>query len=51
MEDSIILSRAEAWDVERAVDAAEKSGLDDPEAASAFHTVAVKLLPDLFPDQ
>lgn len=55
MEESIILTRAEAWDVlrvlERAVDAAERSRRDDPEAASAFSIVAAKLLPDLFPDQ
>lgn len=55
MEESILLTRQEAWEVlrvlERVVDAAEKAGLEDAEASSAFRTVAAKLLPDLFPDQ
>lgn len=54
MEDMILLTRAEAWQVlkvlERVVDAAEKSGTEDPIASDAFRTVASKLLPDLFPD-
>lgn len=55
MEDMILLTREEAWLVlqvlERAVDAAEKSGREDAEASTAFRTVASKLLPDLFPDE
>ena len=55
MEDMILLTRSEAWEVlrvlERAVDAAEKAGRTDVEASAAFRTVASKLLPDLFPDQ
>jgi hypothetical protein len=55
MEESILLTREEAWAVlrvlERVVDAAEKAGTDDLEAAMAFRTVAAKLLPDLFPDE
>jgi excisionase family DNA binding protein len=49
----ILLTRDEAWLVlqvlERAVDAAEKSGRQGAEAGAAFRTVAGKLLPDLFP--
>ncbi len=55
MEDMILLTRAEAWDVlrvlERIVDAAEKAGGEDPDATAAFRLVAAKLLPDLFPDE
>ncbi len=55
MEDMILLTRSEAWEVlrvlERADDAAERSGRDDREARAAFRTVASKLLPDLFPDR
>jgi hypothetical protein len=55
MEDTILLSREEAWTVlrilERVVDAADKGGTEDAEASTAFRTVAAKLLPDLFPDQ
>ena len=55
MEESILLTRLEAWEVlrvlERVVDTAEKAGREDADASSAFRTVAAKLLPDLFPDQ
>ena len=55
MEDLILLTREEAWQVlhvlERAVDQAEKAGTEDREASAAFRTVARKLLPDLFPDE
>ena len=55
VEDMILLTRDEAWDVlrvlERAVDAAEKAGCPDTAESAAFRTVASKLLPDLFPDQ
>lgn len=34
--------------LERVVDAAEKAGQSDEEAAAAFQTVAAKLLPFLF---
>lgn len=55
VEDMILLTRPEAWELlrvlERAVDAAEKAGREDAEASAAFRTVASKLLPDLFPDQ
>ena len=55
MEDMILLTREEAWEVlrvlERAVDAADRAGTEDAQANSAFRTVASKLLPDLFPDQ
>lgn len=54
MEESIILTRQEAWEVlrvlERVVDVAEKAGQVDEEASGAFRTVAEKLLPDLFPE-
>ncbi|MBW3575938.1 MAG: hypothetical protein KY450_14070 [Actinobacteria bacterium] len=54
MEDLILLTREEAWEVlrvlERAVDAADRSGTEDAEANAAFRVVASKLLPDLFPD-
>lgn len=54
MEDLILLTREEAWEVlrvlERAVDAADRSGIEDAEANAAFRVVASKLLPDLFPD-
>jgi hypothetical protein len=54
LEQSILLTRHEAWEVlrvlERVIDAAERAGREDVEAASAFRTVAAKLLPDLFPD-
>lgn len=55
MEDTILLTRDEAWTflrvLERVVDAAEKSGTEDVEASMAFRMVAAKLLPDLFPDE
>lgn len=55
MEDTVLLTRDEAWSVlrvlERVVDAAEKAGTDDVEATTAFRMVAAKLLPDLFPDE
>ena len=55
MEESILLTRQEAWEVlrvlERVVDATEKAGRDGQEATAAFRTIAAKLLPDLFPDQ
>ena len=55
MEGLILLTRGEAWDVLRTssavVDVAEKAGRDDIEASAAFRLVAVKLLPDLLPDQ
>lgn len=54
VEDLILLTREEAWEVlrvlERAVDAADRSGTEDAEANAAFRVVASKLLPDLFPD-
>ena len=50
----ILLTREEAWQVlqvlERAVDAAERSGREDAEESAAFRLIARKLLPDLFPD-
>lgn len=55
MEESILLTRDEAWTVlrvlERVVDAGERSGNLDPDAHGAFRVVASKLLPDLFPDE
>ncbi len=54
MEDMILLTRAEAWEVlrvlERVVSAAERAGSEHPQASAAFKTVASKLLPELFPD-
>lgn len=54
MEESILLTRQEAWEVlrvlERVVDAAEKAGHSDEEASAAFQAVAAKLLPFLFPE-
>lgn len=48
-----LLTRVEAWQVlqvlERVVDAAKKSGTEDPIVSDAFRAVASKLLPDLFP--
>ncbi len=54
MEESILLTRDEAWSdlrvLERVVDEGERSGEVDQEAHAAFRLVASKLLPDLFQD-
>ncbi len=55
MEDLILLTKDEAWDIlrvlERTVAAAESGGVEDGEAQLAFRTLAAKLYPDLFPDE